>query len=341
MKNKIIEIKERLIEFFRNPKEVISFFLPIVITLSLLIPVPYYIKLGGGTIVLGDKISIDGEKEKAGSLEALYVKEAKGMVFTYLLSYIVPSIDREKVNDVVLDNEDEDSYNYRERLYFTSSLDAAVKVAFEKAGKDVKISSSKFLVIYIDKGSKTSLAIGDEITSVNGNKIKSYDDIAKYISECDDKVSVPITVMRGGKEVSTNNKLMDIDGEKKLGIVISNEIKYTSDPEVDFDFNGRQAGPSGGLMIALTIYNKLSDSDITHGKKVVGTGTLDTLGNVGEIGGIKYKLMAANNKKADIVFVPEANYKEAKKIKDKEKYNFSLVKVSTFDDALSYLNNSK
>ena len=341
MKNKIIEIKERLVEFFKNPKEVISFFLPIVITLCLLIPVPYYIKLGGGTIVLGDKISINGEKKKSGSLEALYVKEAKGMVFTYLLSYIVPSIDREKVNDVVLNNEDEDSYNYREKLYFTSSLDAAVKVAFEKAGKDVKISSSKFLVIYIDKDSKTSLDIGDEIVAVNGNKIKSYDDIAKYISECSNKNSVPITVMRNGKEVSTNNKLMDIDGEKKLGIVISNEIKYTSDPKVEFDFNGHQAGPSGGLMIALTIYNKLSSDDITHGKKVVGTGTIDVYGNVGEIGGIKYKLMAASKKNADIVFVPEANYKEAKKIMDKEKYSFSLVKVSTFDDALSYLNNSK
>ena len=64
----------------------------------------------------------------------------------------------------------------------------------------------------------------------------------------------------------------------------------------------------------------LSSDDITHGKKVVGTGTIDVYGNVGEIGGIKYKLMAASKKNADIVFVPEANYKEAKKIMDKEKY---------------------
>lgn len=37
---------------------------------------------------------------------------------------------------------------------------------------------------------------------------------------------------------------MMIDGEPKLGIVVSNEISYKSNPEVDFDFNGKQAGPS-------------------------------------------------------------------------------------------------
>ena len=91
-------------------------------------------------------------------------------------------------------------------------------------------------------------------------------------------------------------------------------------------------------MIALTIYNKLTDEDITGGKKIVGTGTIDTLGNVGEIGGIKHKLMAASRKKADVVFVPKDNYKEAKQLKEKEEYDFELVSISTFDDAVDYLN---
>ena len=45
----------------------------------------------------------------------------------------------------------------------------------------------------------------------------------------------------------------------------------------------------------------------------------------------------ANKKNADIVFVPKGNYKEAKKYKDKEKYDFDLVSVSTFDEAVDYL----
>lgn len=337
--SKIQNLKERIINFFKNPKEVVSFFLPIVITISLLIPVPYYVKMGGGTINLNNEISIEGEKEEKGSLEALYVRDAKGIVLTYLLSYIVPSFEKEKIENTVINEEDEDDYNYRERLYFTTSLDSATKVAFEKAGKEVKISSSKFLVIYIDKSSKTNLEVGDEILKIEDEKVDSYDKIANLISKNQNKKQIKITVKRDGKEIETFNKLVNMDNEKKLGVVISNEIKYTSDPKVDFAFNGKQAGPSGGLMIALTIYNKLTDEDITKGKKVVGTGTIDILGNVGEIGGIKHKLIAANSKKADIVFVPKENYKEAKQIKDKKNYSFELVSISNFDDAIEYLKN--
>lgn len=335
---KIQKLKERLINFFKNPREVISFFLPIVITISLIMPMPYYVKMGGGTINLNDEISVDGEKEETGSLEALYVREAKAIVLTYLLSYVVPSFEKEEIEDTVINEEDEDSYNYRERLYFTSSLDAATKVAFEKAGKKVEVSSSKFLVIYIDKSSKTNLEIGDEILKIEDEEVDSYDEIANLIAKNKDKDKIKITVERDNKQIDTFNELITIEKEQKLGVVISNEIKYKSDPEVVFDFNGRQAGPSGGLMIALTIYNKLTDEDITGGKKIVGTGTIDTSGNVGEIGGIKHKLMAADSKNADVVFVPKDNYNEAKELKEKENYDFELVSVSIFDDALEYLN---
>lgn len=341
MKNKKIEkitkLKEEIIRFFKNPKEVVSFFLPIIITICLIIPMPYYVKLGGGTIKLDNKIEIEGEKEDSGSLEALYVSEGKAIVLTYLLSYVVPSFEREKVEDVILEEENEEDYTYREKLYFTSSLDAATKVAFEKAGKEVMVSSSKFLIVYIDKEAKTELEVGDQIIEVEGKSFSDYEELATLISENSYKEEIKLKVIRDNKEITVISKLIDIEGEKKLGIVISNEIKYTSNPKVEFNFNGKQAGPSGGLMIALTIYNKLVDEDITKGKKVVGTGTIDTEGNVGEIGGIRHKLMAANRKNADIVFVPEGNYKEASKLVKEKDYKFKLFSVKTFDDAVNFL----
>ena len=42
---KLKKIKTRIINFFKSPREVITFFLPIVITAILLIPLPYYVKL--------------------------------------------------------------------------------------------------------------------------------------------------------------------------------------------------------------------------------------------------------------------------------------------------------
>lgn len=327
-------IKEQLVAFFKNPREVISFFLPILITLILLIPLPYYVKFGGGIIKLDKKIEIN-EKGENGSFGALYVKESKAVVLTYLLAHIVPSYEYEKEENVTIEEEDTKDYNYREKLYFTSSAEAATKVAYEKAGKSVKEESSKFLIIYVDKDSKTNLKVGDQVLKINNKDVTTYDEIRKYIDE--EQNSIKITVKRNNKVINTKNNYMTIEGEKKLGVVISNEIKYTSTPKVNFKFNGKEAGPSGGLMIALTIYDKLVKEDITKGRLVVGTGTININGEVGEIGGIKYKLMAANSKKADIVFVPEANYKEAKRIYDTKSYNFDLVSVKTFDDAVNYL----
>ena len=328
------KISNKIKNFFKNPKEVISFFLPIIIAIILVIPLPYYVKLGGGIIKLENKIEID-EKGENGHFGALYVRESKAVVLTYILSYIVPSYDREKEEEVVVNDEDTKNYDYREKLYFTSSVDAATKTAFEKAGKQIEVASSKYLIIYIDKDSNTELKVGDEILKINGKVVSEYSEITKEIKESKD--SVKITVKRKNKEFETNNRFMDINGEKKLGVVISNEIKYTSDPKVRLKFNGKEAGPSGGLMIALTIYDKLVEEDITKGKLVVGTGTIDMEGNVGEIGGVKHKLMAASKKKADIVFVPYDNYKEAKSLYDKNNYKFDLVAVKTFDEAVDYL----
>lgn len=336
-KKKLKEIKQNLIEFFKDPKEVISFFLPIIITICLIWPMPYYIKIGGGTIKIDNKINIEGSKEKEGSLEALYVKETKGIMLTYLLSYVIPSFEKEKIEDVTLDNEDEEDYTFRERLYFTSSLDAATKVAFEKAGKKVDIKESNFIVLYIDKQAKTNLSPGDIIKEVEGKEIKTYEELSSLVANKKVNDKVNITVIRDNKKVKTTSTLVEIEKEPKLGIVLTNEIKYKSNPEVDFKFNGKQAGPSGGLMISLSIYNKLIKEDITGGKKVVGTGTIDLEGNVGEIGGIRHKLMAADQKDADIVLVPEANYKEAKKQQKENGYKFTLISVKTFDDAIEKL----
>ena len=93
-------------------------------------------------------------------------------------------------------------------------------------------------------------------------------------------------------------------------------------------------------MLTLAIYSHLNQIDLTDGKTIVGTGTIDINGNVGEISGIKYKLIGAVNKHADIFLVPEGeNYEEAKKVKKEKGYDIDLVPVETFDEALKYLKN--
>ena len=73
--------------------------------------------------------------------------------------------------------------------------------------------------------------------------------------------------------------------------------------EVDID-TGRVGGPSAGLAFTLAIIDVLSEGELTNGLSIVATGTIDRDGNVGPVGGIHQKTVAAEQAGADVFLVP-------------------------------------
>ncbi|MGH9303320.1 MAG: S16 family serine protease [Acidimicrobiales bacterium] len=71
-------------------------------------------------------------------------------------------------------------------------------------------------------------------------------------------------------------------------------------------------GPSAGLAFTLGLMQKLDRLDLTGGRKVAATGTMDIFGNVGAIGGVQQKTIAVRAAGASIFFVPNANFARAK-----------------------------
>ena len=128
-----------------------------------------------------------------------------------------------------------------------------------------------------------------------------------------------------------------IDNEKKAGLYLIKLFDYDTEKQVKLKFKDSEGGPSGGFMTSLAIYTKLTNIDLLKGRKIVGTGTIDSNGLVGEIGGVKYKLKGAVKNNADIFFVPEGNYDEAVKIKKEKNYSIEIVKVKRLHDAIEYL----
>ncbi|MNI70497.1 Lon protease [compost metagenome] len=96
-------------------------------------------------------------------------------------------------------------------------------------------------------------------------------------------------------------------------------------------------GPSAGLMFTMEIINQLTPGDLTKGHRVAGTGTIEADGNVGAIGGVKHKIVAADRKGAEIFFVPVKNYEEAKAKADQIGTDMKLIPVSTLAEALKYM----
>ena len=333
MKNKIIT---NIKNFFDKKTIIYIITLGVFITI-MLIPVDYYITIGGGTMNLDKDIKITNEKKKNGSINAVYVTELKGNVITYLLSYIIPSFEKEKVEDVTYKKESKENYEFREKMYFNQSINNAVFVACTNSNKKITTKSSDLYVIYIDEFATTNLKIKDKIIEVDDIKINDASQIKEIISTKNENDEVEIKVQRDNKEIITKTKIKIIDNEKRMGVYILNDYNYEVDPKITFDFSGKQSGPSGGLMLTLSIYNKLNNTDITKGNKICGTGTIDKDGVVGEIGGVKYKVQGAKRKKCDIFLVPKENYDEAyNKVKEKN-YKLKLYKVETFDETLKVL----
>lgn len=319
-------------EFFKNNIKYILIL--VIVGIIANYPLPYYIEAPGGTIDITNRIDIDGGYVSKGSLNLLYVTEYRGNVMTYLMGLVLPSFDIEKQEERQISNESAQDIYIRNRVMLENSIDNATILAYRHANKTVNITGYNNVILanYNDN----DLKIGDNIISIDDVKVSNLIDIKNELDKKEANQTITISVMRDNKEHSFKVKL---DDEKKLGIIVQTDYEYELDPEINIKFKTSESGSSGGLMLALSIYNAITSEDITHGFKVAGTGTIDIEGNVGEIGGVKYKIMGAVRNKMDLVFVPTANYEEAIKVKKEHNYDIDIIKVNTFEEALNYLNN--
>jgi PDZ domain-containing protein len=78
----------------------------------------------------------------------------------------------------------------------------------------------------------------------------------------------------------------------------------------------------------------LAPDDLTRGHVVAGTGTIDSAGNVGAIGGVRQKVVAAEAAGAEVMLVPESNLEEALTAR---RQDMELIPVATLDEALAAL----
>ena len=305
-------------------------------------PLPYYIYAGGGTINIDDRVVIDGDKDKSkGSLNFAYVKELEGNVASFILGNIIPGYDIEKQEDVEL-NEDETSEDimFRNKIYLENANQTAIMLAYKKAGKEVRIKNKHFYIIYVEDKEEDGLRVGDELLKVNGKEIENVEDYTNEIQNHEVGEKIKVTVKRDDKEKDVMATVKEGDDYKVTGVSVSTIYEYKTNPKVELNFKESEGGPSGGLMLTLAIYDKLTKGDLTNGLKIVGTGTISSDGTVGEIGGVKYKLNGAVKAKADLFLVPKGdNYKEALKEKEEHDYDIEIKAIGTFDEAMEYLEN--
>jgi PDZ domain-containing protein len=181
------------------------------------------------------------------------------------------------------------------------------------------------------------LQVGDVIVGLNGNPIQTTTDLINAISAQPPAATVHLLVKRAGAEISLEIPLMlpaALGGTPKLGIQIETAgFDYHPPFPVSIETNKISGGPSAGLIFTLTVYNSLISKDLTGGRRIAGTGTINLDGSVGPIGGVKQKIFAAEAVGATYFLCPVDNYADAVSVAR----TIKVIKIATVQQAVDFL----
>ncbi len=333
-------IRNKLKAFYIYLKENLRFFLFLLfLFLVFALPLPYYIYTGGGIIPIDKRIEIENSKKEKGSFNLAYVTERKATPFLFLLAQFRKDFEIVKEETFKLNEEEsEEEILFRDKIALEEANQTAVFYAYQKAGKKYTVKRKHFYVLYIDSKKKSPLKVGDDLLEVNGKEITSISMLQEEILKKEVGDSLPFLVQRGKKKLKMNVEVFLKDTTKMIGTSIREVDEIKTEPKISFHFKSAESGPSGGLMMTLAIYNRITQTDYTYGKKIVGTGTIEKDGSIGSIGGVLFKLRGAVSEKADVFLVPSGeNYKDCLKEIQRKKYQIKLLPVDTFDDAVEKL----
>lgn len=332
------KLYDKYLKTFLKKNKLIIFL--IILTIIFTIKLPYTIDIPGGYINVTKRISLDDGYDSEGSFNMAYVSEIDATIPTLFVAFFNPDWDISKNEDILLENETVEDVLFRNKLALKEANNNAIMVAYKELGYEYNVKNQDFYVVYLDKDSKSNLKVGDEIIEVDQKKITSKEEISEIISEKNIGDEIEFKVINENKEYKRTATVSNINDSKAVGIVVYEILELETNPKITIKTNNSESGPSGGLMTSLAIYNALTSEDITGGHIIVGTGTIDSEGNVGSIGGVKYKLIGAIKNNAKIFIVPNGeNYQEAVELKEKNNYDIEIVGVSTFKETLDYLKN--
>jgi PDZ domain-containing protein len=185
-----------------------------------------------------------------------------------------------------------------------------------------------------DSPNKAALKAGDQFVSVAGTRITDDAALRKILAASRAGDRLPAVIQRAGKQVAVTLVLQPPAAESstpRIGITVIQGCLLPF--QVTLSLTGI-GGPSAGLMFSLGIIDKISAKDVTRGRFIAGTGTIEPSGKVGPIGGIALKMIAAQRAGATVFLAPASNCPE---VRGNVPAGLEVIKVTSLHDAISNL----
>jgi PDZ domain-containing protein len=236
-----------------------------------------------------------------------------------------------------------------------TSEQVAQYVALKAVGYDVTIVPGDVLIsemvclVANDEGteclesspSDEVLDPGDRLLEVDGATLENVDDLSAALAgkQPGDLVEIRLERPEVG-ELTVTVELTSAPDEPDRTIVgfLPFDTQRVELPfELDID-TGAIGGPSAGLAFTLTLIDELTAGELTGGRNIAVTGTIELDGTVGAIGGLRQKASAVAQAGVDVFIVPaaqgEADIERARRAGGD---GLLIIPVATVDEALAAL----
>jgi PDZ domain-containing protein len=207
-------------------------------------------------------------------------------------------------------------------------------VALKAVGHDVRgeFEGLRVLNLNEDSPNRKALEPDDLLIKIEDTGIESFQTLRDVLDKRKPGDVLQVTVKRNGQDAIVDVTVFSVKDRNLLGAFMRPEFNTEFPFPVRFE-TGTTSGASGGLVFALEIYNQLTPGDITKGRRIAATGTLDPNGRVGPIEGIDMKLIGAQRAQAQVVLIPQANVDDVSGLPP----GVEVISVETFNEALHAL----
>ncbi|UKS29931.1 PDZ domain-containing protein [Paenibacillus sp. HWE-109] len=332
----------------------------VIVYLLFFVRLPFFIFMPGTAEEIKPMVTVaKGSDTEKGTLMLTTVRVADANVVNYIVGLLHPYEEIQPKRSVLKQGESEQEYTQRQEYVMLTSQANAIQAAYTHAKVPFHISHEGVLVLQTLPGlaGEKVLKPGDVLLKSGDKEVKVAQDLLDSLKGKKPGDSVAITYKRQKVEQQATLVLGTLPqqegdkGEARAGLgVVPADMQSVKADQADQQVTikaGEIGGPSAGLMFSLEIYNQLLPEDITKGYRIAGTGTIETDGTVGPIGGIEHKIIAADREKADYFFAPkDVTYKDGTKVNnysdavhraEQIKTKMKIVEIGTMDDALKFL----
>jgi PDZ domain-containing protein len=318
----------------------------VVALVGSLIRLPYVIFSPGSATPVQPIVTIDGAPtyDSKGDLLFLTVSVSNGRPNLWRFLQASLSGDDEVVGErSYLGNSTPEEDRRLNIALMDESQQVAKAEALEYLGYEVPVTGEGAIVVEVSRDGPSAgrLHVGDVITAIDGRPVRLAEEIGTAVRSRPAGTEFTFTVTPRGTKQTTQVTVTSrvatsgpLTGKPYIGIApTTKDLSYEYPVDIRID-PGAVSGPSAGLAFTLTIIDEMTPGSLTGGSDVAVTGTIDSDGRVGEVGGVRQKTVAALTAGARIMVVPRSEVGLARRRAGSQ---MRVVGVRTLDEAVRVL----